>query len=177
MKNRELFQGLSMITILESVNNHLENFNNTLDSSGQFQPTMICIVGSRLTGTHTDESDLDIAIAYKGSLREDDCLNGLMDEPLFIEDIKVDFIPYSEEKGNGIDLVNRHYILFMEDEESEEIVYDEEKMKRLVEKDGYLAFVYRDMRNRHHSSKEALRLLFNSNVLDDSLMAAEYSKA
>lgn len=74
-------------------------------------------------------------------------------------------------------MATKNYILFMKNEDSEEIIYDEEKMKRLVKKDCYLTFVYRDMRNRHHSSKEALRLLFNSNVLDDSAMANEYSKA
>lgn len=70
-----------------------------------------------------------------------------------------------------------HFILFMEDEESEEIIFDEEKMKRLVDKDAYLTFVYKDMQGRNHSNQDALRLLFNSNVLDDSVMANEYSKA
>ncbi|QCJ45415.1 hypothetical protein FAY30_26035 (plasmid) [Bacillus sp. S3] len=127
MKNNELFNTLNIFDIHGAVMSHIEGCFLSLGPS-EFQPTMICIVGSRLNGTHSGESDLDIAIAYRGTLREDDCFNGLMEEPLFFEDIKVDFIPYSEQIGNGIDLDRPHYLLFSEDAET---IFQEEKMNDL----------------------------------------------
>lgn len=55
------------------------------------------------------------------------------------------------------------------------LFYDEEKMKRFVDKDRYLSFVYKDLLMRKHSKSEALLVIFNSNVLGDTAMEDEYS--
>lgn len=106
----ELFEGLAQQYLLDDVMNHLDNCLGSIDAR-EFRLKMICIVGSRLKGTHKEDSDLDIAISYTGSLREDDCFNLLLEEPLYCDGMKIDFIPYSKDKGNDIDLSNCHYIL------------------------------------------------------------------
>ncbi|WP_240035339.1 nucleotidyltransferase domain-containing protein [Neobacillus notoginsengisoli] len=120
----EVFPAVTLNDIREAALNHIECFLNTLEK-GRFKPTIICMVGSRLNGRFNENSDLDIAIAYKGDLREDDCFNGLMEEPLFFDEIKVDFIPYSLDKGNQINFEKEYYILF----NSEETVATNAKVK------------------------------------------------
>lgn len=80
--------------IFYDVKNHIENILGT-----EIQPTMICIVGSRIVGNCREDSDLDIAIQYKGDIREDDVFNELMVEPLYIYNFKVDFIPIVRLRG------------------------------------------------------------------------------
>lgn len=57
--------------------------------------------------------------------------------------------------------------------------YDKEKFLRVVRKDMYLSFMWADMQKRakpeHKDSY--LEALFNSEVLENSVMAAEYEKA
>lgn len=75
-----------------------------------------------------EDSDLDIALQYKGDIREDDVFNELMDEPLYLYDIKVDFIPYREEKGNYITLEDDTYIVLYE--KVNKVEFCKEKMMR-----------------------------------------------
>lgn len=177
MRNLELFEGLLPIVIKSRVNNHLENCLGTLHKS-QFQITNMCIVGSRLKGTHSPESDLDIAISYKGSLSEDDCFNMLMAEPPSYKGVKFDFIPYSEEIGNKIDLEERFYSLYSQeaDEEFIELDFHADKMMRLLEKDALLKFTFNDL-SKKMPKEEVLQVLFNGYVLDDTVMEQEYMKA
>lgn len=51
------------------------------------------LYGSRIKETAREDSDLDILLEYKGNIREDDLFNILNDDPLYIDDIKVDINP------------------------------------------------------------------------------------
>lgn len=177
MSKLELFEEIQPIVIKSRVDNHIEERLGTL-TEGEFCLTNMCIVGSRLKGNHIDDSDLDIAIAYKGSLREDDCFNLLMEEPLFYKGINIDFIPYSEDKGHHIDLNDRHYSLYDHAAANEfvELEFDAVKMLRLVEKDALLKFTFNDLSKRM-PKEDILQILFNGYVLDDSVMEFEYMKA
>ena len=53
----------------------------------------IQIYGSRTKEAAREDSDLDILLEYKGNIREDDLFNILNDDPLYIDDIKVDINP------------------------------------------------------------------------------------
>ena len=53
----------------------------------------IQIYGSRTKKAAREDSDLDILLEYKGNIREDDLFNILNDDPLYIDDIKVDINP------------------------------------------------------------------------------------
>jgi len=177
MKNLELFQGLLPIVIKSRVDNHIENCLGRLNHS-EFVMTKMCVVGSRLKGTHRPDSDLDIALAYKGSLSEDDCFNMLMAEPLSYKGVKFDFIPYSEEIGNKIYLEERYYSLYSQedDEEFNALEFLADKMMRLVEKDALLKFTFNDL-SKKMPKEEVLQVLFNGYVLDDSVMEQQYLKA
>ncbi len=67
-----------------------------------FKITAIGVVGSRMKGTNRVNSDLDIAIEYEGRYRSDSMSDTLNQEPLVIEDIQVDFVPYALYKGEKI---------------------------------------------------------------------------
>lgn len=51
------------------------------------------LYGSRTKEAAREDSDLDILLEYKGNIREDDLFNILNDDPLYIDDIKVDINP------------------------------------------------------------------------------------
>ena len=51
------------------------------------------LYGSRIKESAREDSDLDILLEYKGNIREDDLFNILNDDPLYIDDIKVDINP------------------------------------------------------------------------------------
>lgn len=53
-------------------------------------------------------------------------------------------------------------------------IFNEEQMFRLVRKDRYLMYVYQDMVNRGNSRSTVLEVLFNENILGDSVFTAEY---
>ena len=53
----------------------------------------IVLYGSRTKESPRKDSDLDILLEYKGNIREDDLFNILNDDPLYIDDIKVDINP------------------------------------------------------------------------------------
>lgn len=52
-----------------------------------------------------------------------------------------------------------------------EVVFEEEQMRRLVARDKYLKFVYDDMVRKGRSEADALLIIFNSNVIGDSVIA------
>jgi hypothetical protein len=52
--------------------------------------------------------------------------------------------------------------------------FNAEQMLRLVQKDAYLKFVFDDLSKKGHTQPELLEVLFNSNVLEDSIYTAEY---
>jgi predicted nucleotidyltransferase len=51
------------------------------------------LYGSRTKEAAREDSDLDILLEYKGNIREDDLFNILNEDPLYIDDIKVDINP------------------------------------------------------------------------------------
>lgn len=54
------------------------------------------IHGSRNRGTARGNSDLDIVVEYKGDIREDTLFDILNEDPMYIDDIKVDINPITE---------------------------------------------------------------------------------
>ncbi|ASA20244.1 hypothetical protein [Paenibacillus donghaensis] len=58
--------------------------------------------------------------------------------------------------------------------DSEYPVFIAAQMLRFVNQDSYLTLVYRDFLKRGHASEKALEILFNGNVLEDSVMTREY---
>lgn len=56
-----------------------------------------------------------------------------------------------------------------------EMEMDIDKMKVLVKKDRYAAFVYKDLTEKGIEEKNALEIIY-SMILDDSNMAFEYQK-
>lgn len=55
-----------------------------------------------------------------------------------------------------------------------EPIFNSGQMSRLVKKDPYLLMVYNDLLKRGHSHEIVLEVLYNSNVLEDSLMTSAY---
>lgn len=56
--------------------------------------------------------------------------------------------------------------------------FNAEAMKHLVDKDGYLSFVFRDLarRNPNLTDAELLEIIYNSNVIEDSVYSSLYIK-
>lgn len=172
MTNKDLFERLTPSIILNDVLAYIDNCVETLNHS-EFQFKKLCIVGSRLNGTHKEDSDLDIALSYSGDLREDDCFNLLNENPLIIEGIRVDFSPYSLDRGNDILFEQLYYVLHDEAEE-ENILYDEETLMELVKTNTFLKFVYNDLAKRKASISDVLWIIFNSYILKDYIMESLY---
>jgi len=94
------FENLTRSELSEMVNDYLREKINFVDKD--FEIKQISIVGSRLKGTHREDSDLDIAFEYEGKYRPDSLCDTLNMDPLIIEGIRVDFIPYARYKGESI---------------------------------------------------------------------------
>lgn len=100
--NYSFIAGLTNYTDEEIVTD-LKNHIDEMLSEGvgdDFEITTLGVIGSRAKGD--DSSDLDVVIEYKGDYREDDVFEALNSDSLFIDDIEVDFIPFSVNKGNEI---------------------------------------------------------------------------
>lgn len=176
MEQKVLFNESNILLLNSRLANHIKDCLGAYKES-EFSMTKMCIVGSRVVGSQNSDSDLDIALAYTGKLKEDVCFNILMAEPLRFKGIKIDFIPFSEGKGNHINLDLPHFCLFDIEtvEESIELEFDAAKMMRLVEKDALLKFTFNDL-NKKMPKEDVLQILFNGYVLDDSVMELEYMK-
>ena len=99
-KYSELIQGLenySREEIIQIIKPYLDDLES--ESDGDFRAKEITIIGSRTRGTAKKTSDLDILVEYEGRMREDDAFNALHDEPIYIEDIKVDINPIREQES------------------------------------------------------------------------------
>lgn len=55
-----------------------------------------------------------------------------------------------------------------------ELTYQADVMKKMVQQDRYLSFVYNDLIKRNHGESEVLEILFHSNIIGDSIMEASY---
>ena len=87
-----------LFTILDHITNCMEGKRRK-----DFAITKMSMVSSQVTGITHKSSDLDIAIEYKGNMREDDVFNLLKGVPLKYETFVIDFVPLSVFKGNSID--------------------------------------------------------------------------
>ena len=99
-KYSELIQGLENYTkeeIIQCIKPHLDELES--ESDGDFTVKNITIIGSRTRGTARKDSDLDVLVEYEGRMREDDAFNALHDDPIYIEDIKVDINPIRKEES------------------------------------------------------------------------------
>lgn len=65
-----------------------------------FGLTKLAIVGSWVKGTNRPDSDLDVAFSYDGPIKDYSMCDILNMEPLYIDDLRVDFIPYSNHRGS-----------------------------------------------------------------------------
>lgn len=92
---------LTKIQLLEILNDFIKNELDFVESD--FKITQIRLVGSRITKTERKDSDLDVAFEYEGKYREDTICDVLNMEPLIVEGIQIDFIPYSIYKGSSIE--------------------------------------------------------------------------
>ena len=101
--NQIQVKGLEHLTKPELLSIIQEHFQSRLNFVGEdFKITQISLVGSRLKGTNREDSDLDIAFEYEGRYRSDSMSDTLNDEPLMIDDMRVDFVPYARYKGESI---------------------------------------------------------------------------
>jgi predicted nucleotidyltransferase len=66
-------------------------------SSADIKLNDIRLHGSRLRNQAKSTSDLDAVVEYDGDIREDDFFNILNDDPLYIDDIRVDINPIKED--------------------------------------------------------------------------------
>lgn len=102
-ENQIHVKGLEHLTkteLLSIVQEFLHSKLNFVEDD--FKITQISLVGSRLKGTNREDSDLDIAFEYEGKYRSDSMSDTLNGEPLMIDDMRVDFIPYARYKGENI---------------------------------------------------------------------------
>lgn len=90
----EKIAGLSDYTISE-VEDQIEDYVQAViyECDMDAEIYQVHLHGSRLFGVNRKDSDLDAVIFYSGDEREDDFFNALVDEPYYIDDIKVDFNP------------------------------------------------------------------------------------
>ena len=100
--NYSFIAGLTNYTDEEIVTDLKSHIDEMLSEGvgDDFEITTLGVIGSRAKGD--DSSDLDVVIEYKGDYREDDVFEALNSDSLFIDDIEVDFIPFSVNKGNEI---------------------------------------------------------------------------
>lgn len=52
--------------------------------------------------------------------------------------------------------------------------FREEQMLRLVQKDVYLKFLFKDMNNKGDTPTKTLEILFNSHVIGDTIYTEQY---
>lgn len=101
----KVIQGLedySYDEIIDLVNDFImDRIWDSGHSADDIKLTDIRLHGSRLRGQARDDSDLDAVVEYDGDIREDDFFSILNDEdPLYIDDVKVDINPIQENIGD-----------------------------------------------------------------------------
>lgn len=92
-------------TILVMVREHVEAaVEGLLEYYEHIEIVDIVLIGSRVKGTATDESDLDVLVEYRGDVREEGFFESLNSEEdqLEIDGIVVDFNPITLSKSGTI---------------------------------------------------------------------------
>ena len=103
-KTDEMFQridGMGASEIEEIVSDYVQSKidENNLDA----EIVGVVVSGSRCRGLEKKNSDLDVVVEYKGSIREDDFFNMLHESGFKISDIKVDINPITEGKTGKLE--------------------------------------------------------------------------
>ena len=95
-------EGYSEKEIQQCVRDHIQSLLEGTDADVEI--VGMKVIGSRMNGTGTDDSDLDILLEYKGDISEDGLFNILndADDRLYIEGIPVDINPITEGKSGTI---------------------------------------------------------------------------
>lgn len=58
----------------------------------------------------------------------------------------------------------------------QEIQFDKDKTLVLVSEDMFFQFILRDLKTKGHSEVKALEVIFNSNIIGDSVYEEKYQK-
>lgn len=101
------------------------------------------VYGSRTAGIKREDSDVDIAIEYRGDLREDDFFSMLHEDGLSIGGMPVDINPITAEKSGAMEeyLARANEYLEEKVKSTREITSDKEKAEVVTEKpEQYLTF-------------------------------------
>ena len=96
-----LIQGLenySYDEIVEIINDFIiDKIWDNGHSADDIKLNDIRLHGSRLRSQAKSMSDLDAVVEYDGDIREDDFFNILNDDPLYIDDVRIDINPIKED--------------------------------------------------------------------------------
>jgi len=76
--------------IFDEIQVHLED---TFSSVSGIIVKQIALVGSRVIGNYSSNSDIDILVEYSGILSEEELTIILNSSPLFFEEYRIDYIP------------------------------------------------------------------------------------
>ncbi|MFD1609663.1 nucleotidyltransferase domain-containing protein [Oceanobacillus luteolus] len=102
-------KGLESYTVHELSYIVMDYITHRLDYvDDDFDIIRMAVIGSRVKETHRHNSDVDIAFTYEGKYRSDSMNDVLNMNPLFINGIRVDFIPFSVNKGEVFDNNEKH---------------------------------------------------------------------
>lgn len=58
----------------------------------------------------------------------------------------------------------------------QQLKFDSVAMENLTKKDRYFSFVLKDLMKRNHNKEDALKIIFTSNVIGDSILEEQYQK-
>lgn len=90
------FDGLDLLTVETSIKDYIRDVLN--DSGCNVEIEDVLITGSRSRGYERHDSDLDVIVAYRGSLSESALFNILNGDNVRLSSVKVDFNPISLDK-------------------------------------------------------------------------------
>ena len=91
-------EGYSEEELIQQVRLKIRDVGSDLQQD-EFRVKRITLVGSRTRSTARPDSDLDVLVEYEGSMKEYTVFNILNEEPLYIEDIRVDINPIRKEES------------------------------------------------------------------------------
>lgn len=113
-------QSLNQMTRAEIEESVLAYAQSKVDEIGADVTVLAAkVYGSRGKGYQKEDSDLDVAISYTGSMREDDLFGLLHEDGFRIGDMLVDINPISEEKTGSLEEYLSRANQFLEEQHAE----------------------------------------------------------
>lgn len=98
MKEIQGLENYSYDEIVDLINDFIiDKIWDNWHSADDIKLNDIRLHGSRLRNQAKSTSDLDAVVEYDGDIREDDFFNILNDDPLYIDDVRVDINPIKED--------------------------------------------------------------------------------